>query len=480
MIFHSLPFAVFFLITIGIYYSIPQRFRWIMVLGASYYFYMCWKPEYIFLLFGSTLVNYLTGLRMSVISEPRKRKHYLWFSIFFNLGMLFFFKYFNFLSNTVTELFRACNIFHDLPLFHVLLPIGISFYTFQALAYSIDVYKGHTRAERHLGIFALFLAFWPQLLAGPINRAHLLMPQLRKEHPFHYQRVTDGLRLMLWGLIKKVMIADHLAVYVNRVYNHIDDYQGIPLMIATVFYTVQIYCDFSGYTDMARGAARVMGYDLMENFNRPYFSKSFREFWQRWHISLSTWFRDYLYIPLGGNRVAEWRWHGNLFITFVLSGLWHGANWTFVIWGALHGCFLILENMTGNFQKRLADILFPDTASKWNHAVQTGITMSMVCLAWVFFRADSITDAFSILRKMFLIDPGQTGIDVVDGYSLLFMIFMILMLFVVELSEGKEKIHKAVGRLSLPVRWAIYTGFFWAVLIMSIFGVKQEFIYFQF
>ncbi len=285
---------------------------------------------------------------------------------------------------------------------------------------------------------------------------------------------------MLWGLMKKIIIADHLAVYVNRVYNHVGDYQGIPLILATIFYTIQIYCDFSGYTDMARGGAKVMGYDLMENFNRPYFSTSFRDFWQRWHISLSTWFRDYLYIPLGGNRVIKWRWYYNLFITFLLSGLWHGADWTFVIWGAFHGGVLILENMTGNFQQRIADRLFPDKKSRWNHAVQVGITMTMVCFAWLFFRANSVTDAFSIIRKMVRINPGQLGVGVVGGYSFIFIIFVILALFLIEMTEGRQKIHEAVGRFPLLVRWTIYTGSVWAVFILSVFGVKQEFIYFQF
>lgn len=480
MIFSSFQFAVFFLITVSIYYSIPHRFRWMMLLGFSYYFYMCWKVEYIFLLLGSTFVNYIIGLRMTAIPEKKDRWKYLRFGILFNLGMLFFFKYFNFFSRSINEVFNAWNILYDVPLFHMLLPVGISFYTFQTLGYTVDVYNGRTKAEQHLGIFALFVAFWPQLLAGPINRAHLLMPQFRKEHPFDYQGVTDGLRLMLWGLIKKIIIADHLAVYVNRVYNHVGDYQGIPLILATIFYTIQIYCDFSGYTDMARGGAKVMGYDLMENFNRPYFSRSFRDFWQRWHISLSTWFRDYLYIPLGGNRVVKWRWYYNLFITFLLSGLWHGADWTFVIWGAFHGGVLILENMTGNFQQRIADRLFPQNQSRWNHMVQMGITMTLVCFAWLFFRANSVTDAFSIIRKMVLIDPGQLGVSIVGGYSFLFIIFVILALFLIEMTEGRQKIHEAVGRFPFLVRWAIYTGSVWAVFILSVFGVKQEFIYFQF
>jgi alginate O-acetyltransferase complex protein AlgI len=292
--------------------------------------------------------------------------------------------------------------------------------------------------------------------------------------------VTDGLRLMLWGLFKKVVIADHLATYVNRVYNHVGDYQGLPLMVATGFYAVQIYCDFSGYTDVARGAARVMGYDLMENFRRPYFAKSIRQFWHRWHISLSTWFRDYVYIPLGGNRVVKWRWYYNLFLTFLASGLWHGANWTFVIWGALHGCYLILENVSRNFQSRLADKLFPDKQSFLNKAVQVSITMGLVCFAWVFFRANTVGDAFSVIGNMFLIDPREVGIAVVGSHSFLFYCLLVLILVAVEMKERTVQIYEFVARMPLLARWSVYTAAFWAIAVSTVFSVRQEFIYFQF
>jgi alginate O-acetyltransferase complex protein AlgI len=480
MLFNSLHFTLFFLITVGLYFSIPYRYRWVMLLAASYYFYMCWKAEYVLILIGSTLVNYFTGIRMSEIPDKGGRKGLLWLSLIANLGALFCFKYFNFFSRTVTEAFHAWNIFYDLPVFNVLLPVGISFYTFQMLSYSIDVYNGRAPAERHLGIFALYTAFWPQLLAGPIARTNHLLPQLRKRRPFEYRRVTDGLRLMLWGLFKKVVIADHLATYVNRVYNHVGDYQGLPLIIATGFYAVQIYCDFSGYTDVARGAARVMGYDLMENFSRPYFAKSVREFWHRWHISLSTWFRDYVYIPLGGNRVVKWRWYYNVFLTFLASGLWHGANWTFVIWGALHGCYLILEQVSGNFQSRLADKLFPGKGSFLNKTVQVSITMALVCFAWIFFRANTVADAFSVIGKMFVIDPGAMEVAVVGSSSFLFSCLLILILIVAEMEERTVKIYEFVARLPLLARWSVYTAAVWAVAVSSVFSVRQEFIYFQF
>ncbi|NDY71509.1 MBOAT family protein [Desulfobacter hydrogenophilus] len=484
MLFNSFQFAIFFPILIGLYYLIPHRYRWLLLLSSSYFFYSFAKTEYIFLLMGSTLCNYTLGILMSVTSK-KKRKPYMWAGVFLNIGTLFLFKYFNFFSKSATSVLASLNIHQDVPMFQLLLPVGISFYTFQSLGYILDVYNGKFPAERKLSIFALFTAFFPPLLSGPINRARHLMPQFKQPHPFDCQKVTEGLRLILWGLVKKMVIADHLAVYVNHVYNHVGDYQGIPLIIATLFYTVQIYCDFSGYTDMARGSAKALGYDLMENFRYPYFSTSLHEFWQRWHISLSTWFRDYVYIPLGGNRATKWRWRYNIFITFMVSGLWHGANWTFVVWGALHGVMLILENVTQHFQTRLADRLFPDKASRLNQGVQVAITMCMVSFAWVFFRANSIGDAFAIIRKMFLIGIDgfglkQSGIDVVGIPQFVFLLSMIVLLFLVEMWEGRGWVHEQLGNLSLTARWTIYTAAFWSVLISGVFGVKQEFIYFQF
>jgi len=480
MLFNSLQFAVFFIVVVSLYFATPHRFRWMMLLAASYYFYMCWKVEYLLLIMFSTVVDYVVSLRMSGIPDRRGRRKYLWLSLFCNLGILFFYKYFNFLSRSVTDVFQAWNILYEAPLFHVLLPVGISFYTFQTMSYTIDVYKGRIPAERHLGIYALFVAFWPQLVAGPIERTHHLLPQFRKRYAFDYDRVIGGLRLMLWGLFKKVAVADHLGVYVNRVYNHVDDYQGVPLMMATFFFAVQIYCDFSGYTDMARGAARVMGYDLMENFRRPYFSKSIREFWQRWHISLSTWFRDYVYIPLGGKRASTARWYANLFVTFLLSGLWHGANWTFVIWGALHGAYLILENLTGFFQTRLADRWFPGQNTFMNRTVRAGFTLAMVCFAWIFFRANTVRDAFAVIGKMFLVDPDNLGVDVVGMPSFFCSMLLVLVLFAVDMVDRRMGIQECVARLPVVVRWSIYTVVVWAIMVSGIFGVQQEFIYFQF
>jgi D-alanyl-lipoteichoic acid acyltransferase DltB (MBOAT superfamily) len=480
MLFNSVQFALFFVLSVGLLGLVPHRYRWMLLLVASYYFYMCWKVEYGLILFGITLMTYLTGLQMAKCRHAAQRKKYLIVCLLANLGALFFFKYFNFFSRSLTEALHAWNLFYNLPALDLLLPVGISFYIFQSVGYAVDVYRGRTQAETHPGFFALFVAFWPQLLAGPIGRANHLLPQLKKEHQFEYSRVIKGLRLMLWGLVKKVVIADHLAIYVSRVYDHLPNYQGFPLMIATVFYTAQIYCDFSGYTDVARGAARVMGYDLMENFRRPYFAKSMREFWQRWHISLSTWFRDYVYIPLGGRRVAKWRWYYNLFLTFLLSGLWHGANWTFVIWGAFHGGCLILEYVTGGFQERVAERLCPEKGSVWHKGIQVGLTLPLVCFSWIFFRPNSAADAFYVIGHMLLLDPDQMGVSVVEGYSFLLSIVFIMILIAVDLRERKIQLYAYLDRWPLWMRWSLYSAALWAVLLSTVFGVKQEYIYFQF
>lgn len=311
----------------------PHRFRWIFLLGASYYFYMAWKPEYILLIILTTCVDYTLCILMGREKEKRKRKKYLYISLFVNLGLLFLFKYFNFFNGTLRDIFINFNIAYNVPDFSLLLPMGISFYTFQTMSYTIDVYKGRREPEKHLGIFALYISFFPQLVAGPIERSEKLLPQFREKHTFNYERVTDGLKRMLWGFFKKMVIADRLSILVKYVYgSNLYNLEGFPLLLGTLFFAFQIYCDFSGYSDIAIGAAKVMGFDLMENFNRPYFSKSISEFWKRWHISLSTWFKDYVYIPMGGNRVKVPRHYFNLFFTFLVSGLWHGTDWTFVAW----------------------------------------------------------------------------------------------------------------------------------------------------
>lgn len=480
MLFNSSQFALFFALSVGLLAALPHRYRWMLLLAASYYFYMCWNVQYALVLVGVTLTTYLAGLQMAKYRQRAAKKMILVFCLVINVGMLFFFKYFDFFSHSLTKALNHLGVLITFPMFNFLLPVGISFYTFQSVGYAVDVYRGNIRPERHLGFFALFVAFWPQILAGPIGRAQQLLPQLRRDHELAYPQIVEGLRLMLWGLFKKAVIADQLAIYVTRVHGDLHDYQGFPLMIAAVFYMAQIYCDFSGYTDMARGAAKVMGYDLMENFRRPYFARSMREFWHRWHISLSTWFLDYVYIPLGGRRVAKWRWYYNLFLIFLLSGLWHGANWTFVIWGVFHGSCLILEYATGGFQKHLATRLCPHTDTFWHNGIQVGATLTLVCISWIFFRADTVGDAFYMIGHMFLLNPDQLGVSVVGGEAFLISIFLIAVLIAADLWERKTRLSAWMNHRPVWMRWSLYSVAVWAVALSTVFGVKQEYIYFQF
>ena len=350
MLFNSVPYAIFLALVFVLHWLLPQRFRWIMLLIASYYFYMSWNPELVVLIALTTLVSYSSGLlidrfRNAEGSKAKLPKLFMILALVICFGVLFFFKYFDFFSESVTSLLRAFSLpVQDITL-KLVLPVGISFYTFQTLSYVIDVYRNKIPVEKHLGYYALYVSFFPQLVAGPIERSDNLIPQLRKERTFDYVEGSDGLKWIAIGLFKKVVIADTLSVYVNMVYGNLANYQGLSFIAATIFFAFQIYCDFSGYSDIAIGSAKLLGVQLMKNFDSPYFSKSVREFWSRWHISLSTWFRDYVYIPLGGNRKKLPRVLLNLMITFLLSGLWHGANWTFVVWGALHGFYVVVETL---------------------------------------------------------------------------------------------------------------------------------------
>ncbi|TPE40013.1 MBOAT family O-acyltransferase [Pontibacter mangrovi] len=494
MLFNSFEFLVFFPTVVGLYFLLPHRFRWILLLIASYTFYMFWRVDYAIILVISTLIDYLCGRMMDRYSEEErtKRKPWLWLSLVSNLGILFTFKYYNFFSTAAVDLAHLLGVNYAAPAFELLLPMGISFYTFQTMSYSIDVYYGRIKAEKHLGIFALFVTFFPQLVAGPIERAGNLLGQLKERHEFNYDRVTNGLKLMAWGLFKKVVIADRLAVMVNQVYNNPTDYEGIPLIMATVFFAFQIYCDFSGYSDIAIGTAQVMGFRLMENFRRPYFSKSIKEFWGRWHISLSTWFRDYLYIPLGGNRVLKWRWYYNLFVVFLVSGLWHGANWTFIVWGALHGFYQVFGNLTAGQRNAVVDRLGLNSNRTLYKFIQVVITFFLVCMAWVFFRANTISDAWYITTHMFqnigvsamellvqLVNPRSAPVLWLDRKEfILSVLFIALMEGIHILQRGRElRMQIAFSR---PItRWTVYSLYLFVLFYFGIYN-SSAFIYFQF
>jgi D-alanyl-lipoteichoic acid acyltransferase DltB (MBOAT superfamily) len=366
---------------------------------------------------------------------------------------------------------------NPIPYLSILLPIGLSFHTFQAMSYAIEVYRGNQKAERHFGIYALYVMFYPQLVAGPIERPQNLLHQFRQKYDFDYDRIVSGLKLILWGFFKKLVIADRLAFYVNAVYNNVDQHGGLTLLLATIFFAFQIYCDFSGYSDMAIGIARIMGFDLMKNFNRPYFAKNIAEFWSRWHISLSTWFKDYLYIPLGGNRVSVPKWYFNLFIVFLISGLWHGANWTYLVWGGLNGVYLIFASQSKQFRENLNVKLGFTKFPKLLKGSQILTTFILVAFAWVFFRANTIADAFTIIKKIAGLD-GSLFIE--NPSKLIFSFLGIAILFIVEL---KREFYK--GKFSLfdnqnwMVRNLTYASLIIIILVFGVFDGGQ-FIYFQF
>jgi alginate O-acetyltransferase complex protein AlgI len=479
MLFNSLEFIIFFPIVVAIYFMLNHKYRWILLLVASYYFYMCWNYNYIILIVISTVIDYISGIQIHKSKSKAKKKAFLILSLAMNLGLLFFFKYFNFFGESVNAVFDRFNIFYNVPSYQFLLPVGISFYTFQTLSYTIDVYMGNKEPEKHFGIFAVYVSFFPQLVAGPIERSSSLLPQFYKKVEFDYERIKSGLLQMAWGFFKKVVIADRLAEYVNIVYNNPTNYGGWHFIIATLFFSMQIYCDFSGYSDIAIGTARIMGINLMTNFRRPYFAMNIREFWQRWHISLSTWFRDYLYIPLGGNRVLKWRWYMNLFLTFLISGLWHGANWTFVIWGALHGFYLVFAIWTQNARNKFNDVTGISKFSGLMNSVQVITTFALVYFAWIFFRANSLSDAFLIINNHFDFSR-SADINLYRIPSEFYIaVLSILALLSIEYLEENYQFFARVKTLPVPVKWTLL-----AVIILAIFviGVWDEvdFLYFQF
>jgi D-alanyl-lipoteichoic acid acyltransferase DltB (MBOAT superfamily) len=489
VLFNSLHFVLFFPLVVAGYFTLPARFRWVFLLLASYYFYMCWKAEYAILMGISTVVDYYAGLMMGRTSVQAKRRKYLLLSVVTNFSILFGFKYFNFLNDSMRTVFQSFNIFYGIPAFQVLLPVGISFYTFQALSYTIDVYRGQKEPETHLGIFALYVSFFPQLVAGPIERCQHLLPQLYERHTFDCSRAADGLRLMLWGYFKKLVIADRLSIYVEEVFNHPGVYHGAPVILAAYFFAFQVYCDFSGYSDIAIGSAQVMGYRLMDNFRRPYFAHSIPDFWKRWHISLTTWFKDYLYIPLGGNRVTRLRWQGNVFVVFLLSGLWHGANWTFVVWGALHGFYYLISYWTSAVRARITASL---RLSRFPVLLRIGrvlFTFHLILLGCVFFRAYTLSDAMTLLGSMFVPRPeGQALNIILTRTDLLVASLSILFLMVIEFTEeirpaGKEAVEKPLRSLYADrARWATWALGYAAAMAILMFGEfsSNPFIYFQF
>ena len=476
MLFNSIEFLLFFPIVTILYYLLPHKFRWLHLLLASCFFYMFFIPVYIFILFFTIVIDYYAGILLEK-TQSKKKKFYLIASLVANIGVLSVFKYFNFFIDNVNEILQGVHLVSQpIPLLKIILPIGLSFHTFQAMSYTIEVYRGNQKAERHFGYYALYVMFYPQLVAGPIERPNNILHQLHEEKKFNYDIVVSGLRLILWGFFKKCVIADKIALLADPVFFKPDLFKGFPMVISILCFTIQIYCDFSGYSDIARGSARTMGINLMQNFNVPYISKSIDEFWKRWHISLSSWFRDYLYIPLGGNRVSENRRYLNVFIVFLLSGLWHGANWTFVIWGSLHGSFIILAL----WRDKLFSKLNLPSFFQWL------TTFSLVAVVWTFFRAKNMHDAFYILQHMVsgITQPVlylMKGVAYLKfwkftGIDLFVLVSAIIILFYVEM---KSNIQLWVRSRPVLIRWNIY---FWMTVCIILFGVfdSRQFIYFQF
>jgi len=481
MLFNSLDFLVFFPVVVCIYFATPHRFRWVLLLAASYYFYMSWKAEYGLLLLLTTFIDYYAAILIGRSTTKVKRFQYLALSLGSNLGLLFVFKYFNFFNDSVRATFNYFNVFYGVPAFQVLLPVGISFYTFQSMSYTIDVYRGQIRPEKHFGIFALYVSFFPQLVAGPIERSGHLLPQFYQRYHFDYDRVVSGLKLMAWGFFKKLVIADRVAVAVNNVYNNPTDHTGIPLLMASYLFAFQIYCDFSGYSDIAVGSARVMGFDLMQNFRQPYFSKSIGEFWTRWHISLSTWFRDYLYTPLlQSNWLFKRHWYYNLLVVFLVSGFWHGANWTFVIWGALHGFYLVFSIWTVRLRASASDLFQLSRFPRLHEAMKMVVTFHLVTFAWIFFRANSVSDAFYIVSHLFVGLEPRLGFGVDLGlFEFLIAGLAILCMELVQLKQTQTSVGQFIARQPFWIRWATYYALLFVILLFGKFDTR-EFIYFQF
>jgi D-alanyl-lipoteichoic acid acyltransferase DltB (MBOAT superfamily) len=480
MLFNSTEFAIFFPVVTALYFLVPHKFRWMLLLSASCVFYMAFIPSYIFILAFTIIVDYFAGIQIER-SVGTRRKRMLILSIIANVGVLGLFKYFNFVNANLAALAGRFALNYPVHSLGILLPIGLSFHTFQAMSYTIEVYRGKQRAERHFGIYALYVMFYPQLVAGPIERPQNLIHQFYERHYFEYQRVSHGLKLMFWGLFKKIVIADRIAAMVNPIYNNPTGYHGLPLLLASYLFAFQIYCDFSGYSDIAIGAAQVMGFRLMQNFNAPYFAKSIDEFWKRWHISLSSWFRDYLYIPLGGNRVSVPRWYFNLFFVFLVSGLWHGASWTFVIWGALHGSYIIFSNITRNVRSRIASFVGIDKIPRLHNALRMLITFHLVVFGWIFFRARSLQDAWYIITNSFVwIGNSIPHLNsAFNSEDLAIAIFAIFFLETIHFLQRRRGVRAWLSGKPWYYRWAIYYAMATALILFAQ-SDAQPFIYFQF
>jgi alginate O-acetyltransferase complex protein AlgI len=480
MIFNSLEFAIFFPIVFFLYWFVTNRSlkaQNILLLVVSYLFYSFWDWRFLFLLMFSTFLDYFTGLRMHDAKTINWKKFWFWLSIGVNLGFLGMFKYYNFFAESFADLLANFGLHVDIWTLQVILPVGISFYTFHGLSYVVDIYKDRIKPERNFVDYAVFVSFFPLLVAGPIERATHLLPQIQKARVFDYTKAIDGMRQILWGLFKKVVVADGCAEWANMIFNDADAYSGSTLFMGAIFFTFQIYCDFSGYSDIALGTARLFGIELLRNFAFPYFSRDIAEFWRRWHISLSTWFRDYLYIPLGGSKGGTWMKIRNTFIIFIVSGFWHGANWTFIIWGALNAVYflpLMLTNLNRNNLEIVAQgKWFPNIREIFGMV----ITFIMAVFGWIFFRAQDVEHAWKFITGIFTKDLWKTpNLPELADLTIFFILFMLVIEWL-----GRESKYalEHIDRIRFaPARWVFYMVLIVCIIVLS--GKEQEFIYFQF
>ena len=479
MTFNSWEFLVFYPIVLLLYFSLPKKLKWPMLLFASYFFYMYYSPALVVLIFATTLISWISARAIEKTERKAQRKLWLLLTLTVSLGVLFFYKYFDFLSGSIFSLFDK-----DPIVLNLILPVGISFYTFQTLSYVIDVYRGDVKTEKNFFFYALFVSFFPQLVAGPIERPGNLIPQLREPHPWSKSDAKCGAKKMMMGFFKKICIADTVSVFVDAVYNNPTNATSLGIVIATLLFAVQIYCDFSGYTDIAIGASRMMGIRLMKNFDHPYSATSIKEFWSRWHISLSSWFRDYLYIPLGGSRVSKPRHLFNLFVVFLVSGLWHGAAWTFVVWGALHGFYQIVGNLTAKRRDALIEKLGfskNSLAVVWTRRV---ITFALVSFAWLFFRAASLSDAAILLSRLFGGIGGISETFSTMGITLVDALLVIVSLFVLVICDRLISYDDTPSSSRIILKDGSFIYFIWVILILWALLLSKDmsstFIYFQF
>lgn len=485
---------MFFPIVLAVYFVIPRKTRWVWLLLCSYYFYMSWSAEYALLIAASTVITYLSGLLISKTENARLRKLWVALSFISNIGILVFFKYFYFITDNLNILLAGLGLSAVEYSFTIILPVGISFYTFQALSYTMDVYRGDVEPEKNLFRYALFVSFFPQLVAGPIERSKHLLSQVRECHTFqlwNFERIVDGLGLMLWGYFLKMVVADRLAIFVTKAYDDFMYYGACELIVATIFFAFQIYCDFASYSVIAVGAAKIMGFELMENFDTPYLSRSITEFWRRWHISLSTWFRDYLYFPMGGSRKGTLRTCRNIMVTFLVSGLWHGADWRYIVWGGLHGAYQVVGRMTAGIKKKLYEKCGVRTDNFSFGLMQTVVTFVLVDFAWIFFRADTMQTALLIIRRMFtrwnpwiFFDESiyQVGLSRREFGIALFCIGVLLVHDLLKrfISHDVSAWFKEQGHI---FRGMLYIAGIVMILVFGIYGPNfnpPQFVYFQF